>query len=379
MRVDRPILAEDLARQPHILVIEDDSGTNRVLRRILERAGYATTPAYSAREAEDWLGERVPDMVLLDVELPDANGIDVCRSLKARAGWGHTPVIVVSADDQLTTKVRGFAAGAADFIPKPFALEEVLARATTHLRLKRAYEELARLQADRVRGLSLAQEVLMPRPEGLPEARFAVRMNAAHHAGGDFYEVRRISSGVIDYVVADASGHDLAAAFWTAALKALLGEYVSPVHAPREALHAINRAMCRLLPSGVFFTAIYARLDRTTGLLTIASAGHPPAVVFRRDQGTAVPVEQSGDVIGSFPDADFGVTQLPLQRGDRFFLYSDGLVEVEGAAQFRPESLCRACEAHGGAELEASVAAVSSLLAGQKEAADDWLLLGVEV
>jgi sigma-B regulation protein RsbU (phosphoserine phosphatase) len=373
------MVAEDLPRQPHILVIEDDSGTNRVLRRILEHAGYATTPAYSAREAEDRAGERVPDMVLLDLELPDANGLDVCRNLKARAGWRHTPVIVVSADDQLCTKVKGFEAGAADFIPKPFACEEVLARASTHLRLKRAYEELARLQADRVRGLSLAQEVLMPRPEEMPEARFAVRMTAAQHAGGDFYEVRRISSGVIDYVVADASGHDLAAAFWTAALKALLGEYVSPVHGPRDALHAINRAMCRLLPSGVFFTAIYARLNRTTGTLTLASAGHPPAVVLRRSQGRAAPVEQSGDVIGSFPDADFGVVQLPVQRGDRFFLYSDGMVEVAGQTQLRPETLCRACEAHAGAELATNVAEVSRMLVGGTAAADDWLLLGVEV
>ncbi len=370
---------EALPRRPHILVVEDDSGTNRILRRILEHAGYATTAAYSAREAVEWSGEQIPDMVLLDLELPDQNGLEVCRSLKARAGWRHTPVVLVSADEQLATKVKGFEAGAADYIPKPFACEEVLARAGTHLRLKQAYDSLARLQAERVRGLSLAQEILMTRPEQLPEARFAVSMSPVHHAGGDFYDVRRVAEGVTDYVVADASGHDLAAAFWTAAFKALLGEHVSPVTPPRDVLLALNRALCRLLPGGVFFTAVMARLHRPAGTLALATAGHPPAVLWRRCSGKAQPLAQSGDVLGSFTDAEFGVLHLHLQPGDRLFLYSDGVVESRGEVQGRPEALCRACEAQAGAELAAAVAAVSRAMVGPGEVSDDWLLMGVEV
>ena len=138
----------------------------------------------------------------------------------------------------------------------------MIARVRTHIRLKRAYESLAELQAQRIQKLAAAQEAFMPRPEDIPEARFRVAFTQVLKAGGDFYDVIPVSGEVIDYVVADASGHDLGASFWTAALKTLLSEYCNAVNSPREVLHLVNSALLRILPQGVFFTMIYARLNR---------------------------------------------------------------------------------------------------------------------
>jgi len=139
-----------------------------------------------------------------------------------------------------------------DYITKPLVVREVMARVRTHIRLKRGYESLAELQAQHIQKLAAAQEAFMPHPEDIPEARFQVSFMQVLKAGGDFYDVIPVAENVIDYVVADASGHDLGASFWTAALKTLLSEYCNAVNSPREVLHLVNSALLRILPSASF-------------------------------------------------------------------------------------------------------------------------------
>jgi sigma-B regulation protein RsbU (phosphoserine phosphatase) len=359
--------------------VDDDITTNRILQKIMSRAGFAATAAYTAAEAHSQVRDRVPDLVLLDVNLPDADGLDVCHQLRGSARTSRTPVLFISANQDLATKVRGFEAGAVDYIPKPFASEEVIARVSTHLRLKQAYESLADLQAERVQRLTRAQEILMPRPTDLPAAQFAVAMQQVLQAGGDFYDVIPIGGNVFDYIVADACGHDLAAALWTAALKALLGEYASTVNSPRDVLQSINSALGRILPSGAYFTLIYARLNRQTGRLTLASAGHPPAVVMHRHLDQSTGVHQEGDVLGAFADGSFGTTELHLRPGDRFFLYSDGLIEWQGPRAVGLQRLIAACDASRDGTLHDNVRRVFDAIATAAAAKDDVLFLGVEV
>jgi phosphoserine phosphatase RsbU/P len=96
-----------------------------------------------------------------------------------------------------------------DYITKPFAGAEILARVRTHLRLRAAHEALAELEADRVQRLVSSQQSLMPLPEDVPEARFEICIRQALKAGGDFYDVIPSGNRIVDHVVTDASGHDL--------------------------------------------------------------------------------------------------------------------------------------------------------------------------
>lgn len=223
--------------------------------------------------------------------------------------------------------MAGFDAGGVDYITKPLAVREVIARVRTHIRLRRGYESLAELQAQRIQKLAAAQEAFMPRPEDIPEGRFQVSFMQVLKAGGDFYDVIPVAENVIDYVVADASGHDLSASFWTAALKTLLSEYGNAVNSPREVLHLVNSALLRILPPGVFFTIIYARLNRATGQLSLVNAAHPPALLLPGDGSDALVVWEEGDVVGAYHDAVFDSRELTVAPGDRLFLYSDGLIE----------------------------------------------------
>ena len=289
-----------------------------------------------------------------------------------------TPILFLSANDDTSTKIQGFEAGGVDYITKPIVGAEVIARVRTHLRLKQAYERIAELQAERISQLASAQKNLMPRPEDIPEARFEVSIRQVLEAGGDFYDVIRAGEDIADYLIADASGHDLGTSLWTASLKALASEYAGPANLPMEIVRSINSSLCRTLPSGMFFTLIYARLNRRTGLLSLVNAAHPPAIVVHRNGNEARILRQEGDVVGTFADAVFGLEEVALQPGDRVFFYTDGLVEGRGTYEEGLEGLATACFERRALQLKDMVPAVVEDVTAGTAAADDTLFLGVE-
>ena len=363
---------------PLVFVVDDDSNVVRVIQGLLKQAGLRTASAGNVAGAMRGIREQHPDLILLDVNLPDGSGFDICRALQSNGPTFNTPVLFISASEDIATKVEGFEVGGVDYITKPIIGAEVIARVRTHLRLKLANARLAELHAGRVEQLASAQQGLMPRPEDIPEARFEVSIRQVLTAGGDFYDVIPTGQGVVDYLVADASGHNLAASLWTASLKALATEYASPLNLPVEIVGAINTSLCRILPSGALFTLIYARLNRQTGRMTVVNAGHPPVIVLHLLKEKPEIVYQEGDVVGAFPDASFGIAELTLQPGDRMFMYTDGLVEAGGTREEGIERLAGACFSRRAIPLkELLCGAVDEMVAGIS-VTDDTLLLGVE-
>lgn len=363
---------------PLVFIVDDDPSIVCTIDGFLKKAGLRTAVAGDVAGALQGIREKRPDLVLLDVNLPGGSGFDVCRSLNSEAVALTTPILFISANDDTSTKIHGFEAGGVDYITKPIVGAEVIARVRTHLRLKQAYERVSELQADRLGRLASAQQHLMPSPKDVPEARFHASIRQVLIAGGDFYDVIPAGEDVVDYLVADASGHDLAASLWTASLKALAADFAGPLNLPIEVVRSINGALCRFLPSGAFFTLIYARLNHRTGHVSLVNAGHPPAIVVpnRSDQSTIV--RQEGDVIGTFPDAVFGVMELMLNPGDRLFLYTDGLVENGSSYEGGLQRLAKACITRRSLPLSEVVPAIVEDVMENRAPLDDLLLVGVE-
>ncbi len=130
-----------------ILVVDDIPTNLKLLANILRARGYRVRPAASGQLALRSVDLKSPDLVLLDVKMPDMDGYEVCRALKSDSTNADVPVIFISALDETRDKVRGFEAGGVDFITKPFQAEEVLARVGTHLSLRRLHQQLARQNA----------------------------------------------------------------------------------------------------------------------------------------------------------------------------------------------------------------------------------------
>jgi two-component system response regulator MprA len=120
------------ASKPHVLVVDDDKAVRESLRRSLEFNGYAVSLAADGAEALAGIGGVSPDVVVMDVMMPRLDGIEATKALRAA---GHdVPILVLTARDAVGDRVEGLDAGADDYLTKPFALEELLARLRALLR-----------------------------------------------------------------------------------------------------------------------------------------------------------------------------------------------------------------------------------------------------
>jgi DNA-binding response OmpR family regulator len=132
------------ARRNRILVVEDDPAVAQSLKAGLERDGYAVTWEANGSEAIRFACDRQPDLILLDIRLPDLTGFDVCRELR-RLGL-RQPIVMLTVRGDEIDKVLGLEVGADDYVTKPYNLRELLARIRAQLR--RAYGDLAAADAD---------------------------------------------------------------------------------------------------------------------------------------------------------------------------------------------------------------------------------------
>ena len=121
-----------MSSQNQILIAEDDEGVRGAIRRALEQEGYQVTVAEDGARALDISENMTPDLYLLDVMMPEVDGLSVCRTLRRRGD--ATPILVVTARHLISDRVAGLDAGADDYLVKPFALEELLARVRALLR-----------------------------------------------------------------------------------------------------------------------------------------------------------------------------------------------------------------------------------------------------
>jgi two-component system, OmpR family, KDP operon response regulator KdpE len=114
-----------------VLVVDDERQILRAMRVILREAGFEVATAGTVEDALDALAVRPPDAAILDLILPDGNGVDICRSIRE---WSEMPIIVLSAVGDEAEKVRALEAGADDYVTKPFGTEELIARLRAALR-----------------------------------------------------------------------------------------------------------------------------------------------------------------------------------------------------------------------------------------------------
>ena len=132
--------------RPKVLVVDDQPSNVELISQILGKAGIDTLTANSGREALGVVAQTLPDLVLLDVQMPDMDGFGVCERLQADESTRHIPVIFVTPDDSHKGKIAGLGVGAVDYITKPIESDETLARVRTQLRFVSINREMRDIQ-----------------------------------------------------------------------------------------------------------------------------------------------------------------------------------------------------------------------------------------
>ena len=143
-------------RRERILVIDDTPANLRILVQILTEKGYTVHPAADGETALLFVQSMLPDLILLDVIMPDMSGYEVCRQLKADERTHDIPIIFLSSADQELDKMKAFSSGGVDYIVRPLQTEELLARIKTHLSLRNLQKNLEELVQERTAELIAA-------------------------------------------------------------------------------------------------------------------------------------------------------------------------------------------------------------------------------
>jgi len=319
------------AEQKLILVVDDTPFNISVITGALKDT-YRTKVATSGAKALSIAGAaEKPDLILLDVMMPEMDGYEVCRRLKTDPMTREIPVIFLTAQTEAEDETRGFQVGAVDYVHKPFSSAVVKARVQTHLILRETREKLAQqllaiqkeLETARLIQHSILPETV-PRIDGLDIAARYVPMTAV---AGDFYDFIVVDDHRLGILVADVSGHGMPAALIASMLKIALAAQAAHADNPAQVLQGLNQALCGKFQHH-YVTAAYLFIDMNKRTLTYSGAGHPPLLLWNGNSGGIRDITENGLFLGKFDFATYSSVEIPLSAGDRCLLYTDGISET---------------------------------------------------
>jgi phosphoserine phosphatase RsbU/P len=327
-----------------ILVVDDAPANLQVVRSIL-KDDFKIRVATSGAKALDLVKDNPhPDLILLDVEMPEMDGYQVCEILKATPEARDIPVIFLTGKTEADDETKGFDVGAVDYIHKPFSPAVVRARVHTHLVLREARELLARQLLDINNELEMAREIqLSILPHEIPRIRgleIAARYVPMSSVAGDFYDFIIVDEKHAGILVADVSGHGLPAALIASMLQVALAAQRPHAADPAQVLTGLNHSLCGKFKHH-FVTASYVFVDMERNVLRCAAAGHPPLLLWRASAGCVSEVSENGLLLGLFPEATYSFVEVPLEPGDKAILYTDGILEARSPSEqeFGPDLL----------------------------------------
>jgi len=318
-----------------ILIVDDTPANLRLLSQMLAEHGHSVRAVTSGGRALASARLSRPDLVLLDIKMPEMNGYEVCERLKADVQTRDVPVIFISALDELQDKVRAFAVGGVDYITKPFQVEEVLARVETHLALRRLQEQLENANKKMARELALAGQVqasfLPSKLPDIPGWQLKVTLKPVSQTSGDFYDVMLLQNGKLGILIADVVDKGVGAALYMALSWTLIRTYAAEYPTqPELVLSAVNRRILMDTSAEQFVSVFYGIIDPATGTLTYCNAGHYPPYLLRvGNGGAAMALTRTGMVLGVEKDVKWEQASAQLAPGDVLVLYTDGITDAE--------------------------------------------------
>lgn len=300
-----------------LLIVDDEPLNRELLAGFLAHGDYELLEAGSAREARRAVYAARPDLILLDVIMPEEDGFSLCKFFKEQYQESFLPIILVTALEDRNSRLTGLECGADDFLSKPVDRFELAVKVRNMLKIRdlhlNLYNEL--LFAQRVQeNLFLANNILRTGDK--------IYYHPCRRIGGDLIEVWE-RAGTRWALLADASGHGPSAALIAAAVKALVPRECTN---PAALLAELNARLVKLLGhegSGYFVTAACLKLE--AGRLEFAGAGHPP--VYLSGQGQLQMLESLAMPLGILEEQQFTLREFACAPGQVVMMYSDGLLD----------------------------------------------------
>jgi len=360
-----------------ILIIDDTYENRLYLSKILQAEGFFPIEAEGGPEGREIAKKEKPDLIILDLMMPGESGITTCQLLKEDPITFSIPVVFLSADQTRESVIKGLKAGGVDYIAKPFDPEEVILRIRIHIQLQSVQRQLIAKHTEDLQSISEAQQAILMDPSTIPEAKAVVYHKPLREAGGDYYDIIKLSENQFVYICADVAGHELGSIVTSAALKTAIRQYASVIYTPVQMVTQINQLLNKVIEEDLFVTLTCVLVNKRKKKITLINAGHPYPVILMRN-GTSQVLRERGQMLGIMESPLIKVRELEASEVSRIFLFTDGLVdEIRSSEAYQEiqnilESTWNSPLAEQLGKLEKG-----SFQKGKRD--DDVLLMGIEV
>lgn len=328
------------SRPQKILVVDDNRINCEVVVDILGADGYDVEMCFGGKEAIDLIQTRKPDLMLLDLMMPEISGEDVLRFIKQEPRLKDMPVIILTARASEEDRINGLSMGADDYLAKPFVSEEILLRVSnllSRIDLARAAAEKAALESS----LASAQAMygfLANDTKMMQGVSYVDYYQAAEITGGDWFGLSHDPKTNRLYIMmGDVTGHGMLSALVTVATAgAAKGATTFMKNLPFSlGLHESLEIVAKSINAAVVgsgdrvnraMTMVFVCLDLANGEASYINAGHNGIFLLHEDEAKIVLAP--GSPLGMSQNSeDFGYRSFRLHEGDSIFLYTDGLTE----------------------------------------------------
>ena len=390
-----PEMTSELQEAAKILVVDDEPRNVKILQIQLKARGYTVYTAADGLEALGVVEKEMPDLILLDINMPKMDGFEVVKQIRTNEATEFIPIVMITAlRDTRENRIKSIEAGADDFIEKPFDSLEVLARVRSLLRIKHYQDTLAKHNARLEEELQMArsiQEILIPQ-NGVLELsgfRIASRCCPEMAVGGDFFDIWEVAPNRLGVFISDVMGHGVSAAFVTVFIKTVLAEFQQQIaDNPGYLLEILNTRFNDLISSRLFMfaTAFCGIIDLDKGALICANAGHSFPFLYSTDRETydIIGDKNTGNGLGIWQESVYETMQYPFDLSSKMFLYTDGVYEAKNpqGEEFtveRLQKLVSTCTEQSAAKLIAHISEAIDVFTGTCPKEDDLTLIAIEV
>ena len=318
--------------KPSILVVDDTSENIDVLKETL-KSNYIVRPALNGKSAlKIAAAEPRPDLILLDIMMPEMDGYEVIQYLQADENTREIPVIFVTAISEMEGELKGLELGAVDYITKPINPPIVRARIHTHLALREARVKLEEQNHALLHERELVEDIIsrMRSTKSFDDRHLRYLISPVDRSNGDILLSAFTPDGRQWVLVGDFTGHGL-----PAAVAAPLLSYVFYTHAQEgksieAALEKINTVLYQQLPVNVFMVGCLAEISADRKKITLWNAGMPQCI-FMREGKVQSKFDSRNTPLGITAQIDIqnGRESFDVQVGSQLYIFSDGVSEVE--------------------------------------------------
>jgi phosphoserine phosphatase RsbU/P len=324
----------DMTEKFTILAVDDTPENLDVVKGILG-SDYIVKAATSGPMALKIAEKQPPDLILLDIMMPDMDGYEVCRRLKESELTKDVPVIFLTAMDQTTDEEQGFELGAADYMTKPVNPPILKARVATHLALKSSMDQIRKHKDRMQQELNVGRDIQMSMlPVDFPpypdRKEFSIHalLKPAREVGGDFYDFFFVSDDEICLVLGDVSGKGVPAALFMAVTKTMIKTQAADDLSPASIVTRVNEELSADNPACMFVTLFVAIVNVRSGELRFTNAGHNPPYILRHDGKLDCLDQRHGPIIGAVEGVAYREDQIEIGEKDTLLLFTDGVTEA---------------------------------------------------